>query len=240
MRGKQIKNSQIQNVLNDIVKYTVFHFEAEEKLMENHHFPDFESHKILHEKLIEKVTEVLDTFKTNGIETLPKITSFLSNWLKGHILGTDRKYALHINAQNTSWSSNLSVGIKVMDDQHQVLIDYLNDFKEISLKAKQGQLSDLRPVKELIEKLITYTLKHFKEEEALMAEYEYPKFKDHLKLHERLVKQVLSFKEKFHDDPILVIPELSSFLSRWLIQHIQGADMEYAQHIKSLKDEEVA
>ena len=80
----------LPNLIDQMRKYAMIHFEFEENLLEKHGYPDLASHKVLHEKFNDQVTEFQhDLFeKTN----FSQIFLFLSRWLTNHIMKEDKKY----------------------------------------------------------------------------------------------------------------------------------------------------
>jgi hemerythrin len=85
--GKATKQ-ELSVILDDMVDYTSFHFNAEEQLLQKH--PNFAEHKEEHETFIKKTTDLLKTLKESDQEISKDILSFLLSWLKNHIMQTDK------------------------------------------------------------------------------------------------------------------------------------------------------
>ena len=79
--------------LDALVDYTRTHFTYEEALMEQHAYPDYESHRQQHEKMIAKVEAVLAEYQQDRDTAMKKATVFLREWLINHINGTDKQYS---------------------------------------------------------------------------------------------------------------------------------------------------
>ena len=90
-RGKEA----LKTVLTDLVNYTDGHFQTEERLMQTHRYPGYESHKLEHQMLVKKVKDFQKEFVAGGSSVSIEVMSFLRDWLNGHILGTDKQYASH-------------------------------------------------------------------------------------------------------------------------------------------------
>jgi len=82
-----------QEALDDLVLYTKTHFSYEEGLMEQHGYPEFESHRLQHQKMITKVEEVLAEYQQDKDTAMKNATIFLRDWLINHINGTDKQYS---------------------------------------------------------------------------------------------------------------------------------------------------
>ena len=78
----------------DLAAYTREHFAHEEKFMQSIHYPQFASHKKIHEKLLDQVGRYGQQIE-NGTLDDQKLISFLRNWLISHIMGVDMQYAAH-------------------------------------------------------------------------------------------------------------------------------------------------
>jgi hemerythrin-like metal-binding protein len=70
------------------------HFAAEERLMQQAGYPDLQSHKEAHEKLLAKVQDYQRRFQGGDRSVTAEISQFLmTDWLVKHILGMDELYA---------------------------------------------------------------------------------------------------------------------------------------------------
>jgi hemerythrin len=66
----------------------------------------------------------------------------------------------------------------------------------------------------------------------MQEEAEYPFLKVHKKLHERFVKRVNEFQERFQRGED-VCHELHQLMFNWLYVHINSEDMDYVPSIRS-------
>jgi hemerythrin len=82
----------LASVLDRMTKYAHYHFETEETLMLEYHYPDYESHRDDHTDFKLKTAKFcLDAVQRK--ETLPdEVITYLRHWLTHHILRTDMKY----------------------------------------------------------------------------------------------------------------------------------------------------
>ena len=87
----------MDKILEGLVEYTRDHFSAEERLMNQHGYPDCAPHKSEHDSLVSPVLDFQARFRSGGVTITLEIMNFLKNWLTGHILGTDLKHAQFFN-----------------------------------------------------------------------------------------------------------------------------------------------
>jgi hemerythrin len=85
--------------------------------------------------------------------------------------------------------------------------------------------------KDALNNLIDYTKYHFSREEQLMKENEFPGFEAHKALHIAMFSKVEYFVELYEKQGHNALQEISDFLSKWLINHINGTDKEYSQYL---------
>lgn len=81
-----------KEALDEVVAYTKYHFEREEKMLEEAGFKDLEAHKALHAKMIAEVDGFVTEYDKRGHEALEEVAQYLKDWLVGHINGTDQEY----------------------------------------------------------------------------------------------------------------------------------------------------
>lgn len=86
--------ADVGRILDDLIGYTEYHFEVEERLQKLARYPGLDDHKQAHQALRDKVYALREKFRANP-ESLNniKVFDFLSDWLVRHILGDDMKYA---------------------------------------------------------------------------------------------------------------------------------------------------
>lgn len=83
---------------SDLGDYTVIHFNHEELYMESIQYPQLNSHKKIHQNLLNQLTTYGKQVQAGTLDD-KKIVSFLRNWLLSHIMGVDMQYA-HYHKEN--------------------------------------------------------------------------------------------------------------------------------------------
>lgn len=93
--------SEIEHVLDELVRYTEEHFEREEEYMEATGYPDLVHHRLLHENMVKKIDELRVQFFLGDKEHIGHQTlDFLIHWLHNHVLGEDMKYSPERKTEN--------------------------------------------------------------------------------------------------------------------------------------------
>ena len=84
-------------IINGLVNYATTHFITEEKYFDKFGYPEAISHKNEHTGFAIKVSEFMDEFEKGNIALPMQILDFLSDWLKNHIKGSDKKFGPFFN-----------------------------------------------------------------------------------------------------------------------------------------------
>jgi len=124
------------------------------------------------------------------------------------------------------WKDEYSVGIAHIDQDHKKLISLLNQFAVAYDHAMDESFE-----KEALEALVDYTKYHFKREEKMMRDNDYPDFVAHQAKHKEMIAQVGKFVELYDEKGHDALKDISEYLTVWLISHINGTDKEYSQYL---------
>lgn len=120
------------------------------------------------------------------------------------------------------WNDSFSIGIETIDNQHKKLIEYINKTLEA---LNQG---DIKITRAVIGALHAYTVEHFGIEEAFFKKINYEKIGEHLARHKIFVDKICYFGDNVEDNFETISIEMISYLSGWLMGHINTQDREYA------------
>ncbi len=89
----------LASILSQLISYTRAHFITEEVLLQAQGYPELAAHKAEHESLTAKVLQFQKEFVAGKAMLSMEILEFLKNWLKNHIMGTDKRYSPFMNAK---------------------------------------------------------------------------------------------------------------------------------------------
>jgi hemerythrin len=122
------------------------------------------------------------------------------------------------------WNSDLETGVKLMDEQHIRLVEIYNELHDAMMIGKAH-----KQMNEILDSLISYTEKHFREEEEYMETAKYHELKHHQIEHQQLLDKVKVFQRKMTRDEERISKPVVKFLEFWLKNHILGTDMSFAE-----------
>lgn len=130
-----------------------------------------------------------------------------------------------------TWSQDMSVGVDLIDSDHQALIALINELHEAVETAREDAVEDENNPslpRDTFDRLIDYIELHFVREEAVMKACDYPDFRKHQVEHERFTHQIRYTRDRYlRGEETEAAEKLLLFLKNWLRHHILVEDMAY-------------
>jgi hemerythrin len=130
-----------------------------------------------------------------------------------------------------SWTPNLSVGVKNIDDQHKIWFEKANELFEAGKEQRAKEYIDT-----LLGFLDEYTKKHFRDEEAYMEKIRYPELDAQKKAHASFINELAKLKSEYNKSGgnILVILNANQMVINWLTNHISNMDKKIGDYARTL------
>lgn len=95
-------DQELGQILYGLVQYTRYHFLHEEKLMQDHGYPDYLNHKAQHDALRKRVDDFQAQFQSGNAGITTELMDFLKNWVSNHIQISDKSYSAHLIGKGVS------------------------------------------------------------------------------------------------------------------------------------------
>ena len=129
------------------------------------------------------------------------------------------------------WSVKYETGNDLVDNDHKEI------FKLVKNVLNETFTNRKEKVDTAISFLVEYTLRHFNNEERLMAESDYPKAAEHKLQHSQFADSVVALHEKIRTegDTMDMSIAINKTIVDWLVEHVMGSDMMLAAHYKKWK-----
>ena len=126
------------------------------------------------------------------------------------------------------WSDSFVTGIQVIDDQHKVLVNIINDVYQ-GLDARYSRVS----LQRIMLELRGYVNYHFGAEEELMSEHKidftHPdEYRIHLRQHRDFAERLTELEQHLRNNKPIFYEDLFIYLRDWLASHILGTDKKLA------------
>ena len=133
-----------------------------------------------------------------------------------------------------TFTSELSVDYKPMDDQHKKWIELFNKiYKAHTTGASQSEVMGV------IKDLVDYTVWHFGFENKMMEKYNFKTYDNHKMQHDDILKQVQDIYKQLENGDEILIVNILEFLKKWLINHILKTDLVLGKYLTSINAEPV-
>lgn len=129
-----------------------------------------------------------------------------------------------------NWEKNLEIGVKSIDQQHQMLIKALEDIYDACSKGE-----GLTQIRETAKFLEWYVVKHFSEEEEIQRKINYPGYAAHAKLHKKYIEEVNRLTQDLKKQEVTTqdISSVVQYLNRMIREHINRHDRALAHYIRN-------
>lgn len=102
-------SAKAKHVMEELLHYTVTHFEVEEELLERAEYPYLKAHRKVHELFMKKVSEIRAR-SNKGEDVALDLLELLKGWLNNHIKREDRDFVASVkkiteskDVEVTSW-----------------------------------------------------------------------------------------------------------------------------------------
>ena len=127
------------------------------------------------------------------------------------------------------WEDRFSVGINVIDEQHQRLFGLISKLHDVIERCEreatlEAVLCELEAVTTVIGELIDYAQYHFSTEEDYMRRYEFTDDETHRAEHQRFIEKVQDYRRRFEQKKTRISLEIAEFLADWWRNHILNSD----------------
>ncbi len=127
-----------------------------------------------------------------------------------------------------AWQPGYDIGVEDMNNEHKHLLGLMSKLHDDYL-GKRSFTTQLQT----LEELLSYTIKHFSDEERYFDSIGFPEAESHKGIHKNLLDKLSHFADNFKKTGELN-EEFFAFLKTWLSAHIQGVDIRYGNFSKTL------
>lgn len=91
--GEAPDEDAVTDAMYTLSDYVAEHFGDEEALMAEHGYPGLAAHHDMHQRLTAQTLRFMTQFVNGEPVSLAELTEFLGNWLQGHIVEQDCRFA---------------------------------------------------------------------------------------------------------------------------------------------------
>lgn len=134
------------------------------------------------------------------------------------------------------WNPIWSCGNEIIDEQHRLLLEYVNILleKHLTVNPQPLDYGD-------IDTLINHLSKHFEDEEQLQRQWHFPEFSLHRDSHRQLISRIESFKDELTSELIQASDFFTFVMDEVVMGHLLTEDIRYypyvSEEVPSLTEE---
>ncbi len=124
------------------------------------------------------------------------------------------------------WDKKYEVGNSRMDEQHKRIFNLIN---EIYDSFQDGNTKEI--ISKTMDTLYHYIKEHFKDEEELMKQNDFPGLNDQIEQHNKFTDKVCEYNKSFIEKENIAMVNVFNFLGDWWNGHILDMDNKYKGHV---------
>jgi hemerythrin-like metal-binding protein/PAS domain S-box-containing protein len=141
---------------------------------------------------------------------------------------------IHIKARlvalyKMEWTPEMSINHPLLDKQHQQIFSKLNELNIVAYHVQDKEVA------EIINFLEHHAMTHFKDEEQVMKQYDYPYYTIHQAQHLTYIEKLKDFRQKYQQNQgnnLHLVLEIQKETVDWLIRHIGDSDRQFGIFLK--------
>lgn len=125
------------------------------------------------------------------------------------------------------WNESIATGVPEIDEQHRALLAHIK-----KLQAAQAIRDKRAVVQATVNELFVYMFQHFKAEERIMKQREYPGYIEHKEIHGKFKRDAYYFQVDCNEN-VDTFDNLLVFLESWWKNHVGGVDVAMGKSLRN-------
>ncbi|HKK58147.1 MAG TPA: bacteriohemerythrin [Salinivirga sp.] len=182
-------------------------------------------------KLIEELKQQVNTEKAENIKLknqLEEVQNANPEKSASKKTTTENKELPEPGKPLINKNKSLRTGIEELDEQHDRIIDMVNDiFEAFRSKTNRSQ------IKESLKTLIDYSSWHFSNEERYFEQFGFEEADAHKKSHNGFTSELQKFSKTYDKGRIEKYEEFMLYVKHWIESHFANDDQKYVDLFKS-------
>lgn len=126
------------------------------------------------------------------------------------------------NYDLVKWRPEYLIGNKMVDMHHKELFSLVNEYLRND--------DDFDALLDTFNRLLSYTKMHFKAEEQILIDNDYPLAEAHIKKHKIFTDKMTLLRDKLRGRNYEIQERIGIYLYKWLANHILKSDMHYKEY----------
>ncbi len=151
----------------------------------------------------------------------------ITRWklLEDHQRRLSHMFAPRAKGPAFPWLPSYALGVEEADKQHQRLFELASEASAACADR------DMPGCLDALDRLVAYSVRHFEDEERMLAYWHYPPLAEHHEIHAKLIAEVQAVRDQARASNHLDAEAFHSFFEHWIINHIFSEDSRYARFL---------
>ena len=128
------------------------------------------------------------------------------------------------------WDDCYLTNVRRLDDDHRKLIDIMNELYSSVLECETLHTEN-KLTHQVLQELIAYGDEHFKAEEELMRQYDYPGYPEHKEAHEQFRIRIAELVRQYQQGEVALSFPVFVFVKEWIEEHVLKMDHLYGPYL---------
>ncbi len=235
---EEVKKNNLKNIIDELSFYVGTHYLIEQEFLEIKQYPYIKEHIQLHKQAIKALNEFISTLGTLSIqEVQEKLCQLIEVHFLNHILKEDSKVIAWENSLDSyqktfDWEKEFEIGNNNFDNRNKELFILAQEaFHDAPCCNSRDE-----KIRKTVNAIYEYMKTHFREEEAMMKECNYPHLAKHLLRHRNIIKQMNRLVVQLpNSDTAYFEKQLANLLEATFIYHVMDEDQNFRKWIKELQ-----
>lgn len=121
-------------------------------------------------------------------------------------------------------SDRLLTGIEEIDEQHNRIIDLINQLYEAFINNQSK-----KEIKEILKNIADFSAYHFSTEERYFKQFGYENSAEHIQSHKRFLDKINNFRKDYQEGKSINIQDMMLYLQSWTANHFGEYDQDFIQ-----------
>lgn len=146
---------------------------------------------------------------------------------RNRVVASDKGKELEVGVLLIEWKKEWESTNEIIDNQHQKIIAMANQVINLYLEA-----TSKKEIENQLNKLFELIAEHFKTEEYILKEINYPGYAHHEELHHKLLAKSLKVKELVHSTEVTPSAFYSFIMDDVIAGHIEEEDTKFFSYFR--------
>ena len=146
---------------------------------------------------------------------------------RNRVVASDKGKELEVGVLLIEWKKEWESTNEIIDNQHQKIIAMANQVINLYLEA-----TSKKEIENQLNKLLELIAEHFKTEEYILKEINYPGYAHHEELHHKLLAKSLKVKELVHSTEVTPSAFYSFIMDDVIVGHLEDEDAKFFSYFR--------